>query len=180
MDNKLFDVKVICSKTRKYDVEKRLKNYVKKRPEEPFIKGQKYYVIDESVPNCVNSIVCNETFSKGDKHSSLGKDENGVDKRFTEHKCFSYDAQFNNGTEKKQIDTLVNEYDENDEFNTYKTKIAKRKYKYRLDMSNPQLSIYYRKCPMFGCTSGTSLMDISGGRRKTRRTKQNRKLRTRK
>ena len=168
----------VCSDIRKSDLQKRKGNYTKKNPNEPFIKGQKYYVIDENVPNCVNSIVCNETFSKGDKHSSLGKDANGNDNRFTTNKCFSYDAQYNTGNEKKQLDTLVDAYDANGEFNNFTTGISKRKYKYQMDMSNPNNEVYYRKCSMFGCKSGTSLMDISGGRtRKNRRNRRNRKLR---
>jgi hypothetical protein len=117
--------------------------------------------------------VCNQSFEIGRKHSSLGKD----DKRFLKDTCFSYDAQYNTGNDKKQLDTLVNAYDVNGEFNKFTTQITKGKYKYKLDTPNPNDNIYYRKCPLFGCKSGTSLMDISGGRRTKRNKRKQRKLR---
>jgi hypothetical protein len=169
----------VCSTTRKEDLQQRLKNYTQKLPHEPFIQGQKYYVIDKNIPNCVNSIVCKQTFNKGDKHSSLGKDANGNDNTFPNHKCFSYDSKYNIGNETKQLDTLVDNYDEHGEFNKFTTKISNKKYKYQLDTSNPNNLVYYRKCSMFGCKAGTSLMDISlNGAGKTKRKKQkNKKLR---
>lgn len=164
-----MSVGVICSKTQKEQLKNKLQNYTKKKREEPFVQGQKYYVLDENVPNCVNSIVCNQTFEIGSKHSSLGKDVNG-DKRFLKDTCFSYDAKYNTGKEIKQLDTL----DSYNEKSKFITQITKGKYKYKLDTPNQNDNIYYRKCPLFGCKSGTSLMDISGGR-KTKRKKRLRK-----
>jgi hypothetical protein len=173
----------VCSETRKEDFEKRKKagEYKQKNPADPFIQGQKYYVLDENVPNCVNSVVCNQTFEIGRKHSSLGKDISGNDNRFLKDTCFSYDAKYNTGNEIKQLDTLVDAYDENGEFNKFTTQISNKKYKYKLETPNKNDKIYYRKCSMFGCNSGTSLIDISGGRRKTRKNRRkNRKSRNRK
>ena len=159
--------KSICSKTRKEDIKKRLQNYTKKKSDDPFIHGQKYYVLDEKIPNCVHSIVCNQSFTPKDTHSSLGKDKFG-DLNFKHHTCSSYDAKYNTGNEIKQLDTLAND-------DTI-TKIEKRKYKYQLD--NPNVEIYYRKCPLFGCKSGTSLLEVTGGKTKRNRNRnRNRKLR---
>ena len=73
------------------------------------------------------------------------------------------------------MDTLVDSYNENGEFNKFRTKIWNtKKYQYELDTSP---DVYYRKCPFYGCSSGTSALDITGGKRKkTRKKRRTRKL----
>jgi hypothetical protein len=84
------------------------------------------------------------------------------------------------GTGINQLNTLADKYDENGIYNKFNTIIANRKSnKYQLPTTTPD--IYYRTCSMFGCKSGTSLMDITGGRKtkKTRKTKRKRNKRLR-
>ena len=170
--------KQVCSDTRYEDLKNRAKsNYKLKNPNEPFKKGQKYYVFDKNVPNCVNSVLCEQTFRPGDKSTFV---DNDLKKQVTIHnepKCFSNNAYYNTGTEIKQLNTLANKYDENGIFNKLNTTIENRKSNiYQLPTSTPD--IYYRTCSMIGCKSGTSLMDTKGGTRKTKRKKQiNKKLR---
>jgi len=170
----------VCSDKRYQDVKKgATTNYIPKNTKEPFVSGQKYYVLDKNVPNCVNSVVCNQTFADKDTSTYIDKDGNKRKTTYSEPTCFSYDAQYNTGTEIKQLDTLADNY-ANGVYDKFNTKISKRKYKYQLPTSTPD--IYYRKCNLFNrCNSGTSLIDISGGRRKTRKNRRNyRKSRNRK
>ena len=173
----------VCSPSRKNDLLNRLQNYTLKKPNEPFKTGQKYYIVDDNVPNCVNSINCTQTFRKGEKSRRLNKDTKQFEQfEFDQDKCFSSDAQYNTGNEKKLLESLVNsgDYDANGESNKFKTKIWNTKnYKYEVNSSNPE--IYYRTCPFYGCNSGTSALDISKGgkRKKNKKTKRNQMRRTR-
>ena len=151
----------VCSPLREEDVNRRLKNYIKKNPDEPFIQGQKYYVVDKNVPNCINSFVCGQSFRKGQTSRRFNEKTNQLESfQIDKDKCFSSDAQYNDGKEKKQLSTLLP--------NKFKTFIWNtKKYPYEL---NNDAEIYYRKCPLYGCKKGTSALDISGGR-KTKRKK---------
>ena len=115
----------LCSNERKQELRFKLQKYTKKNVGEPFKTGQKYYILDNKVPNCVNSIVCNQTFMKGQTHSSREGEP------FMNNKCFSYDSQVNLGNKKVQLDTQVknyNTYGKSDDFNV---KVwNKGKYKY--------------------------------------------------
>ena len=165
----------VCSEKRYEDVKERAKtNYKLKDSKEPFVKGQKYYVVDKNVPNCINSVICEQTFGNKDTSTFIDNDLNKHKTTFSEPKCFSNNAYYNTGTEKKQLYTLADKYDTNGIFDKFNTTIANRRHnKYQLPTSTPD--IYYRTCSMFGCKSGTSLMDISGGRRKTKRNKRKNK-----
>jgi len=149
-----------CSSERKTELSNKIKNYTKKNIGEPFMPGQKYYILDNNVPNCVNSFICKQPLRKGQTHPSLGQ-------TFDNNICFSYDSQFNAGNEQKQLDTITNNYNEYGKSDEFKVKVYnKGKYKYEL---NDQPDIYYRTCPMWGCKSGTSLIELAKGGRKTRR-----------
>jgi len=56
---------------KKKNLVNKLSNYTKKNIGEPFKSGQKYYILDNKIPNCVNSIGCNQTFRTGETHPSL-------------------------------------------------------------------------------------------------------------
>lgn len=174
--NKQYNV---CSETRKSDLQNRLSKYTRKQPNEPFIQGQKYYVVDDKVPNCVNSFVCGQPFRKGQTSRRFNDVTNQLESfQVDKDKCFSSDAQYNTSIEKKQLDKLDDPkiWDEKGMFNKYETKIwDTKKYPYELNNDNPNAQIYYRNCPFYGCSSGTSALDISpmgGKKKKTKKRKQ--------
>jgi len=167
--NNIMESQPVCSPSREQDVINRLKNYIKKNPDEPFIQGQKYYVVDKNVPNCINSFVCGQSFRKGQTSRRFNEKTNQLETfQVDKDKCFSSDAQYNDGKEKKQLSTLVlnKNYEKFDKFKTFIWNT--KKYPYEL---NSNIEIYYRKCPLYGCKKGTSALDISGGR-KTKRKKR--------
>jgi hypothetical protein len=171
----------VCSPSREQDVKKRLTNYIKKQPNELFILGQKYYVVDKNVPNCINSFVCGESFRKGQTSRRFNEKTNQLESfQVDKDKCFSSDAQYNTGNEKLQLSQLdkTKLWDDKGVFNKYETKIwDTKKYPYELNNDNPNVEIYYRNCPIYGCKSGTSALDISmGGKRKQKKTKRKQKL----
>ena len=156
--------------------------YIEK-PTGSFKKGQKYYVVDKNLPNCVNSIVCNETMEKGMPDLSFNgstRDESGklIRKINKDNICHSYDVQTKTNTgEKKQLKDITNEYNSEGINTKYKTGIYTKRQKYIYSLPDED-GIFYRDCPIWGCKSGTSAIDVIGpkGGKKTRRNKR-RKLR---
>jgi hypothetical protein len=171
----------VCSPLREQDVKKRLQNYTRKQPNELFIPGQKYYVVDKNVPNCINSFVCGESFRKGQTSRRFNEKTNQLESfQVDKDKCFSSDAQYNTGNEKLQLNQLdaTKMWDEQGVFNKYETKIwDTKKYPYELNHSNPNVEIYYRNCPFYGCKSGTSVLDISGGKKTKQKKRKQKKFR---
>ena len=97
----------VCSKERQTDLRNRLSKYTRKQPNEPFIQGQKYYVVDDKVPNCVNSFVCGQPFRNGQTSRRFNEQTNQLESfQVDKDKCFSSDAQYNTGNEKKQLSTI--------------------------------------------------------------------------
>jgi hypothetical protein len=158
----------VCSEEQYENIKNKAKtNYKLKNPKESFVKGQKYYVLDKNVPNCVNSVLCEQTFANKDTTTFIDNDLNKHETTFSEPKCFSNNAYYTTGTEKKQLYTLADKY-VNGIYDKFNTTIANRRHnKYQLPTTTPD--IYYRKCPIFGCKSGTSLI---GGRKTKRKTRK--------
>jgi len=122
--------------------------YKQKPLEYSFTEGQKYYEVDDTLPNCVKSYVCNNTFKNND---------------------WQY------GDKEYRNQCTIKEYKYKDEDGNIVSKPTNKPV-------NTSNNIYYRKCPLWGCKSGTSAIDTIkstvGGKRthkKRRRFRRTRK-----
>jgi hypothetical protein len=130
--------------------------YKQKKVNERYLKGQKYYQITRSVPNCVRSFVCNNDNTVDPNITSKGYNDNCKTNKYT--------YKDSNGKMDEKEPRFGPDWP-----------IVQEE-----DTKNG--SIYYRTCPMFGCPKGTSAIDVidsSGGRRRTYK-KSRRFRRTRK
>ena len=122
--------------------------YKQKSVYTPYIKGQKYYEVTTTVPNCVRSFVCDKVNEK----------EKGVVYGDRAYRDQCYVKKFNYKDSNGNI-------------------IEKENTSYMVPLENNEKNTFYRSCVPFGCKKGTSAIDIidssGGGRRRTYKKSRN-------